>query len=71
MTITTARMRGWTITHTAGERLAEIWDPYGNLDILVEPAGIKWKWAASLPTREATREDLADTLLDYLDGDEG
>lgn len=73
MTTTTARMRGWTITHTTGARLAQIRDPQGYLIEAVEP--VAWEWepiegGASRATREATREDLVSLLLAYLDGDE-
>ena len=68
-TSTTARMRGWTITHSTG-RLAEIRNPQGVLVDAVEP--VAWEWSpaeggASRATRKATREDLAAALLEYLD----
>jgi hypothetical protein len=71
MTTSTARLNGWTITHSTGARLAEVRNPQGVLVDAVEP--VAWEWApaeggASRATRKATGEDLFDALREYLAG---
>ena len=59
----------WTITHTAGARLADITDPSGNLIDAVQV--VEWDWApteggASHATSTATVESLSAALVEYV-----
>ena len=67
---TTVRLStGWTISHDAGARLADITDPSGYLIDAVQV--VEWNWApteggASHATTTATVESLAAALAEYV-----
>ena len=61
----------WTITHTAGARLADITDPDGQLVDTVQV--VEWDWAPveggpsrALGAAPATVDSLSAALLEYV-----